>query len=132
MPVQYKIDQASNTIRTRCFGPVTLEEVADHFRELAADPDCPSYLNVLLEWTDTTRVPLSGELREASRHIALIRERVRFGACAVVAGRTVLYGMSRMFLVFADGLFDATAVFRTVAEAEVWLNAQQGKTRSAV
>jgi hypothetical protein len=132
MPIQYRIDQATRTIYTRCYGPVTLAEVIDHFRELAADPECPSYLDVMLEWTDTSIVPLSRELREVARHIALLRDRVRFGAFAVVAGKTVLFGMSRMFLVFADGLFDETAVFRTAAEAEVWLSARHGKTQSAV
>jgi hypothetical protein len=110
---------------------VTLREVVAHFRDLAADPACPSYLNVLLDLTDEVTVPMSWELREVARQITLVRDRVRFGACAVAVRKTVLFGMSRMFLVFADGLFDDTAVFRSVDEAEKWLNARHGMTRGA-
>ncbi len=57
--------------------------------------------------------------------IADVRGRVKFGACAIVAPRDAMFGMMRMFEVFAQKSFRATAVFRTLAEAEAWLATQQ-------
>ena len=48
MPVYYQIDRAT-TIRTRCVGPVTMGEVAGHFRALEVDSDCPDFADVLLD-----------------------------------------------------------------------------------
>jgi cupin superfamily acireductone dioxygenase involved in methionine salvage len=43
-----------------------------------------------------------------------------------------MFGMMRMFSVFAEKNFQAIRVFRGTAEAEAWLTPQQGKdeTRS--
>ena len=55
VPVVYQISKG--LIRTRCYGPVTLPEVAEHFRELERDPDCPPRLDVLLDLRDITSLP---------------------------------------------------------------------------
>jgi hypothetical protein len=54
-----------------------------------------------------------------------------FNACAIVAGSDVLFGMMRMFEVFARDSFVITQVFRSTADAEVWLAAQERKIDSA-
>jgi hypothetical protein len=132
VPVQYEIDGAAKTIRTKCFGLVTLEEVLGHFRALEVDPDCPDCLDVLLDLTEMATVPRSEELREVSREIGRVRGRVRFRACAIAAPSDVLYGMIRMFQVFAEDQFRETAAFRSVDEAESWLSARQGRLLSGV
>ena len=66
MAVTYQIDKAGRIIRTRCIGLVTLEEVIDHFRVLARDPDCPDYLDVLLDLSEQTSVPTKENLRQPS------------------------------------------------------------------
>ena len=57
MPVIYQIDRANGIIRTRCVGPVTIDEVIDHFRQLERDADCPERLDVLLDISEETSVP---------------------------------------------------------------------------
>jgi hypothetical protein len=121
MPVVYEIDKARGLIRTRCLGHVTFEEVIGHFPTLAQDPECPPRLDVLLDLSEMTSLPDAPKLREVSAEIGKVRDRVRFGACAIVAPRDVLFGMLRMFEVYAEERFDATRVFREVAEAEAWL-----------
>jgi hypothetical protein len=76
---------------------------------------------VLLDLDELTSVPESGQLRRVTREIARLREKLRWGACAIVASRDVLFGMSRMFEVFAADLFALTHVFRKREEAELWL-----------
>ena len=130
MPVTYKIDTAGETIRTECTGDVTLEEVLGHFRALAKDPDCPPRLDVLLDLSQTTSVPRSEDLRDVVTEIERVRGNVRFGACAIVACTDALFGMLRMFEVYAEQHFRNTSVFRTLPEAEEWLAAQVLKSPS--
>jgi hypothetical protein len=110
---------------------VTIEEVIDHFRVLEEDPDCPDRMDVLLDLSEETSVPESENLRDITSEISRIRGRVQFGACAIVACTDVLFGMLRMFEVFAEDYFRETCVFRTVSEAEGWLASQHPKTSAA-
>jgi hypothetical protein len=121
MPVIYEIDRDNRIIRTKCIGPVTIEEVIDHFRTLERDPNCPDYLDVLLDVSEETTIPTKEELEEVTRAIHKVRGRVRFGACAIVAFQDALFGMLRMWEVFAEQYFRETYVFRTKEEAEAWL-----------
>ena len=121
MPVTYQIDVPNGLIHTKCSGALTLAEVIGHFRELERDPNCPAHLDVLLEVSDGTTVPQSEELRDVAREIGRVRSRVQFGACAIVASTDVLFGMMRVFEVFAQDYFRETQVFRTIGEATSWL-----------
>jgi hypothetical protein len=119
MPVTYVIHKG--LIRARCFGHVTFPEVADHFGQLVADPECPGQLDVLLDLRDTTSIPSTEQLRAVGAEIERIRDRVRFGACAIVAGSPALFGTARVFEVIAARGFRETQVFRGATEAEQWL-----------
>ena len=121
MPVIYKIDTAKQTIRTQCVGDITVDDVLGHFRKLEMDPECPPCLDVLLDLTQTDSVPQSGNLRDVVGAIAQVRHRVHFGACAIVASTDAMFGMLRMFEVYAEQYFRITRVFRDLPDAEAWL-----------
>ena len=121
MPVSYEIDRAAGRIETRCTGDVTLDEVMRHFEELEADPSTPGRLDVLLDLDGMTSVPERTNLRQVTQAVDRLTARLRWGACAIVATSDVLFGMSRMFAVFAEGLFAQTQVFRERRAAEHWL-----------
>jgi hypothetical protein len=131
MPVKYQIDKVNRIIRTRCIGPVTIEEVVEHFRVLERDPDCPDRVDVLLDLSEETTVPNKGNLQQVTGEIRRIRGRVQFGACAIVASTDALFGMLRMFEVFAQQYFRQSFVFRTASEAEAWLASQHPTTSAA-
>jgi len=124
MPVLYKIDKEKGTIHTKCSGTVTLEEVIDHFRVLGEDPDCPGRLDVLLDLTECVTIPESDELRAVGSTIARVRDKIRFDACAIVAPGDPIYGMARMFQVFAEDQFRVTQVFRKLDEGRKWLDSK--------
>jgi hypothetical protein len=130
MPVRYQIDQTKGIIRTKCSGDVTLEDVLDHFRTLQSDPECPSRLDVLLDFSEWTSEANGAQLRTVSHAIAGVRDRIEFDACAIVAPTDLLFGVGRMFEVFAEEWFRAIHVFRSAGDAEAWLNSQQS-SRSA-
>ena len=121
MPITYHIDAAKRRIHTRCVGPVTPGEVSDHFAVLVRDPVCPDELDVLLDLSEMTSLPERDQLRDVTSTIARIRARVRFGRCAIIAPQDALFGMSRMFEVFAAEYFLATQVFRAVHDGALWL-----------
>lgn len=121
MPVAYKINRAAEFIETHCTGEVTLDEVLDHFRQLETEPLLPKRLDVLLDLDEMTSLPESDELLEVTRAIGRLKSKVDWGACAIVANRDALFGMIRMFEVFAEDLFFRTHVFRTRGDAKQWL-----------
>ena len=124
MPVTYRIDRTKGVIYTRCAGNVTFAEVLDHFGELARDADRPDRLDVLLDLSETDSIPETHQLRAVSDRIGIVRQKVSFGACAIVACREVLFGMARMFETFAGEWFHEFHVCRTLDEAETWLTSR--------
>jgi hypothetical protein len=127
MPVVYTIDKRRGIIRTRCYGFVTLPEVIYHFGALASDPDCPSRLDVVLDLSDMTSLPSDEKLKAVTDEIRGIRDRVVFGACAIVASSDPLFGTARVFEVLAARSFQATGVFRSPEDAEEWLAEQRSQ-----
>jgi hypothetical protein len=124
VPVHYQID-GGRLIRTRCVGEVTFSEILDHFRLLERDPGRPDHLDVLLDLGALESLPLPGQLRRVSHEIEQIQPTVRFGACAIVATKDIVFGLARMFVVFAEGRFRVMQVFRDAENAEAWLEAQR-------
>jgi hypothetical protein len=125
MPVTYKINSAKRLIRTTCTGKVNPEEVANHFRELERDPNRPDRLNVLLDLSEVTSLPETPDLRMVRHQLEKLTRSVQFQACAIVACDDALFGMMRMFEVFAREHFVVTHVFRLMAEAEAWLESNE-------
>ena len=121
MPVTYQIDRATRLIRTRCIGNVSFEEVVGHFRELECDPALPAQVDVLLDLTEMSSIPESDQIRSVARVVERFQQRLKWGFCAIVASRDVLFGMSRMFQVFVEAHFADSNVFRELDQAEHWL-----------
>lgn len=125
MPVTYKIDADKRTIRTKCFGQMKLQEVIDHFRALAQDPECPPRLNVFLDVREMDALPTPSQISVVINQLGRVRNRIHFGACAIVASSNALFGTMRMFEARAAEFFVVTHTFRTAAEAEEWLATHQ-------
>jgi hypothetical protein len=122
--VTYQIDAKERLIRTQCTGHVTLAEVVAHFQELAADPACPNFLDVLLDLRTIDSLPHSGQLEAVAREVRKVKSKVRFGVCAIMVARDAVFGTFRMFEVIAQDHFTAIRVFRSAPEAEAWLASQ--------
>jgi hypothetical protein len=125
MPVNYRIDAGRRMICTTCSGNLTLAEVVEHFQTLSEDPDCVGTLDVHLDLTETRTVPQVHEIQSVGYAMSMIRIKARFGACAIIAPNDALFGMMRMFEVFAGEHFRVIRVFRGSTEASAWLVTQQ-------
>jgi len=125
MPVHYAIDHEQQRIRTTCNGYVTFPEVAQHFQELRRDPEFCDGLDVLLDLSGCTSLPTAEQLRDVVGQIASLGDRWRFGRCAIVTIDEALFGMTRIFEVYAQDVFTGTDIFHSVEEGERWLNSLQ-------
>jgi hypothetical protein len=121
MPVSYTIDTERGRIATYCGDVTTLREVLSHFDELEMDPDCPVGADVLLDLTDMRSLPNLTEMHSAAARACVAAGRVRFGSCAIVVGSEGMFGMARVFEVFAERSFPRISVFRSRDAAEEWL-----------
>lgn len=130
MPITYRIDLPAALITTRCSGQVTLQEVQDHFRELARVWPPVDRLDVLLDLLDQTSLPGLSELQEVAEEIEIRIGPHRFGRCAVITDQELIYESMRMFEVLVHRWFDAFQVFRTPLEALVWLAPKPDPSRT--
>jgi hypothetical protein len=126
MPILYEIDKARGLIRTRCVGATSLAEVLAHFKDLRTEPDLPPRVNVLLDLSGLSSAPERDQLRAVVAEMKDLGSSLRWCALAIVAKTDLLFGMSRILGVFVEDSFSSIGVFRQVAEAERWLEAQMG------
>ena len=125
MPVTYTLDPKTRLISMSCVGSVTLAEVLEHLREFQKDPGSAGPVDVFLDLTETTSLPVGFQIATVADQLKKVRETVRFNACAVIAQRDALFGMMRMFQVMAEPYFRAIRVFRSYAEGEAWLTLER-------
>jgi hypothetical protein len=121
MPISYQIDPASGLVRMRVVDAVSLAETIDALRALGADPAAPARLDLLVDLRHTPGLPDSGQLRSIASELGRMAPKLHWGACALVASSDSVYGVSRMFAVYAESAFERVQVFRTLDEAEAWL-----------
>jgi hypothetical protein len=127
MPVTSSLDPKTRLVRTLCIGNVTFAEVLAHLQEFQKDPNSAGTVDVFLDLTETTSLPVGFHVAAVADQLRKVHETVRFNACAVVAQRDALFGMMRMFQVMAEPYFRAIRVFRNYSEAETWLASESLK-----
>jgi len=120
MSVTFSIDTRASLIRTIGSGNVTLAEIDAHFSQLSRVWPRRK-LDVLLDLSECTALPEIPQLRAVVSRIQIFGGRKRFGVCAIVAPRGLLYGLMRVFELLADQRFVAVRVFRNQPSAMVWL-----------
>jgi len=125
MPVTYSIDPVRKLIRTTCSGQATLQEIIDHFQTLSTDPQCAGSLDVMLDVSGSELFPDSQNLARVVTELAKVSEKIQFRLCAINAGQDTMFGMMRMFEVYAGKYFKAVRVFRSPADIEKWLDSYQ-------
>ena len=122
MAVTYEIHRERNLIQTRCVGDTTLAEVLNHFDLLEHDRNRPAHPDVLLDLTEQASLPTAQQIRAAASRVGVAKWLIDFRACAIVVERDALFGMLRMFEVFAHGHFQRIRVFRDAGQARSWLD----------
>jgi phenylalanine-4-hydroxylase len=71
--------------------------------------------------SEMSSLPETPQLKDVAVELERLQGRVEWGAWAIVASGDALFGMSRMFQVFAERNFPVSRVFRDLGEARSWL-----------
>jgi hypothetical protein len=119
MPIAIAFAEPDTLILTAA-GAVTFAEVAVTLDELLDDPRISEGTRVLCDCRQVTDTPSTPELRLIARDLAPLRER-GVTRMAVCAESTFVYGVARMFAVFADMIGISVGAFRRMEDAERWL-----------
>jgi len=131
MSITFSIDTRASLIRTIGSGNVTLAEIDAHFSQLSQVWPRGAKLDVLLDLSECTALPEIPQLRAAVSRIQIFGGRKRFGVCAIVATRELLYGLLRVFELLASHRFVAVRVFRNGSAAMVWLRERSSAIKQA-
>lgn len=119
MPEFYKIDKERRLVLTTGSGVVTLADAVSHMDKLSKDPDFDPSFSQIMDFTQVTRIELSGDdiRRLAQRTIFSPHSRRAF-----IAPDEVAFGIGRMFetLRSLEGE-KGIRIFRSLEEALDWV-----------
>lgn len=121
MPLQYEITEES-TLLVRASGNVTYAEVQSAFDDLLKEPRRADAgdVRVLADAREVTDVPSTKDLRTIAQNLGTLLGRGR-SSIAVVTESAFVYGIARMFGVFAERVSVNVRAFRCMDEARAWL-----------
>lgn len=120
MAWRYEIDAEKRIVWTTLYGVLTPSDLHEHADKLREDPAFDPTFRQVIQVLDVER--LEGVTMDALRVFASVNPFGPGSRRAIVAGRDVQYGVSRMYQVFAEGPGMAVRVFRDVGEAVRWLD----------
>lgn len=114
----------------RATGDVTYDECQRAIDEILYHRAADTARKILVDARGTVTAPKTHELQAIARDMRLLIAR-GYGPMAIVTDRTFVYGVARMFAVFAEAFGLRVRAFKTVDEASAWLkNAPAAETET--
>jgi hypothetical protein len=107
-------------------GEVTYPEIQRSIDRILAHPELADRRKLLVDGHAVTGAPSSSELRAIVRDMKPLFDH-DVSTMAVVTDKEFVYGVARMFAVFAEAFGLHVRAFRTMEEAERWLVAESGE-----
>lgn len=109
-PLVFKIDASGN---------VTYDECTRILEELVGHPQLRADSRVFVDGRTVTKVPNTQELRALAQALAPLAER-GVHQMGILTASAFVYGVARMFSVFAELADVKVSVFKEMDEAERW------------
>lgn len=119
MPTEYRIEPALQLVRTRAFGVLSEADSLEHYGQIQADPGFEPTFRQLCDLTDVTELHAS---QAFIRDLACMTVFAPGTRRAFVAPQPLYYGLTRMLQAFAELEGSTIGVFRSLREAEEWLD----------
>jgi hypothetical protein len=116
--MRYALDHEHRIVHVRSWGLVTTSDVQDYISRLMADSHFESDYRCLHDMRDATGVAVDTDHLVESAFAPIFHPGVRR---AVVAPRDVVYGVARAYAVYSARAGQCVRAFRTMEEAEMWL-----------
>ena len=104
-------------------GHVTFQELKQILDEILADARLRAGARVLVDGRFIGDAPCTEDLRDVARKLKPLVDR-GIGPIAIVTARPAVYGIARMFSVFAEAMRANVAPFKSLDEASGWLDSQ--------
>jgi hypothetical protein len=124
MPISYRIDVDRQRVLTRAWGVLTDDDILLHKARLLADPAFRPGMRQLSDISGIDRLAVTAAGVQAMvAHDAKHAARLQGSRLALVVPADASFGMARMYQSLGDGNAEGVGVFRTIAEAEAWLDA---------
>jgi hypothetical protein len=115
--------QEPKTFVVHAFGHVTFQELKQIFDEIVAHPRLTRGARVLVDGRFIGDAPCTEDLRTIARELKPLVDR-GVGPIAIVTARPAVYGIARMFSVFAEAMCANVSPFKSLEEARTWLETQ--------
>jgi hypothetical protein len=129
MPVALGFSEPS-TFVVHAAGHVTYNEVEAILDQILEHPRLCCGVRVLIDGRLVGGAPSTDELRTIARHLKPLLDR-GLGPVAIVASSPFIYGIARMFSVFAEAMRANVAPFRCMNEARGWLASYEAQTAAS-
>jgi len=129
MAYTYVIDREAGLVRITVTGRDTAADNERRIREIANDLAWSPGMDVLLDFTGATEVDVApAEMEAIAMMQAGIDALIGDGSLAIVAGRDLIYGLSRMYETIAEAKVSIKIrVFRDLREGEEWLGTSRDR-----
>ena len=115
--------QEPMTFVVHALGHVTFEEMKKILDDVLAHERFSAGARVLVDARFVDQAPDSEDLRTIARDLKPLVDR-GLGPIAIVTARPAVYGVARMFSVFAEPTRANIAPFQSLEDARVWLESQ--------
>ena len=109
------------TITVQASGAVTYDEVEEVINVLMTDPHVCCGVRMFVDGRMVERAPSTAELRAIARDLKPLVDR-GLGPIVILTSSPFVYGICRMFSVFAEAMGATVHVFRSGDEAQHWLS----------
>ncbi|HEX8394505.1 MAG TPA: hypothetical protein VF665_19315 [Longimicrobium sp.] len=120
MSIEFEIVAEQQLIRVTCGGSLSQQEFRDYLARRDADPRFSLAFRRLMDARGLAELPSPAAMRAFAEYLATGNpQRVRI---AFVASADALYGMFRMAEIISEINGFEHRAFRTMSEAEAWLN----------
>jgi hypothetical protein len=122
MPLTYSVEPPALFL-VLASGKVTLGEALALLTEIGEDKRLAPGSRMLIDGRSVTGAPLRLELRQIARQMAELKD-IGLVATAIVTNQGFIYGVARMFAMFAELVGYRVGVCLTMEDAFDWLGEQ--------
>lgn len=119
MPLQVEYSEPAR-FQVTVDGRITRHDVTMLIERMLAHPKLQPGVDVLVDARRAANALSTLELRAIAREIRPMLDR-GLGAVGVVTDNPFLYGVTRMFAVFAEAVGASVGAFQALEDAHVWL-----------
>lgn len=121
VPATFVIEPERRLVRSRAWGVIVDADLQGTQRGVREDPRFDPHFRQIYDFTEVTQVRLTGA---CVRALAGSSPFARDARRAIVVASDVAFGMARMYMLVSDRDSSVFRIFRDLAAAERWLDAE--------